>query len=93
VQVGDEKLPPESELKLTVPVGVMAPPTSESVTVTVHVVLVPGRAEEGEHDTDTVTDLNVAVIPNGDAELGVWSTSPPYEADTEIAPSLPEEGV
>jgi hypothetical protein len=72
----EEKLPPESELKLTVPVGAIAPPTSESVTVTVQVVLAPGKTEEGEHETDTETALAVAVTVSGEAELAEWSASP-----------------
>lgn len=66
VQSMGEKLPLTFAEKCTLPVGVIgAPVVSESVTVTVQVVLSVGRIGEGEQSTETVTDLVVAVTPIG----------------------------
>ena len=60
-----EKTPPASSLKCTVPVGPIGVPASESVTVTVQVVFCRDRMGDGEQETETVTDLVVAVTPTG----------------------------
>jgi hypothetical protein len=44
-------------VKCTVPLGTMAPPISESVTVAVQVVLERETIGDGKHTTETVTDL------------------------------------
>ncbi len=58
-----ENVPLTLAEKCTVPVGMMVDPVSESVTVTVQVVLCAGTIGEGEQTTETVTDLVVAVTP------------------------------
>jgi hypothetical protein len=48
----EPKVPCESELKPTVPVGVTAAPAPVSVTVAVQVLAWPTVTDPGEHDTD-----------------------------------------
>jgi hypothetical protein len=67
VQSVVEKPPPALSLKCTVPDGSIGVPASESVTVTVQVVLCRGRMDDGEQETETVTDLDIAVTPIGAA--------------------------
>jgi hypothetical protein len=55
--------PPALALKCTVPVGSIGVPAPESVTVTVQVVLPRAKMDDGEQETETVTDLVVAVTP------------------------------
>jgi hypothetical protein len=47
------------EVKVTVPVGVIAPVPEESATVAVHVVDTPVLTDEGLHETAVVLDLIV----------------------------------
>jgi hypothetical protein len=54
-----ENVPVEFVVKLTVPVGVIAPVPDESVTVTVHVEATLSKTLAGEHETDVVVDLMV----------------------------------
>jgi hypothetical protein len=61
-QLVEENVPVAFASKVTVPVGSMAVPVSESVTVAVQVVSPNGRVEAGAHTTETVTDLVVALI-------------------------------
>jgi hypothetical protein len=66
VQLVGLKVPVELEVKLTVPVGVIAPVPEESATVAVHVVADPVPTEDGEHTTVVVLDLMV------EASRNVW---------------------
>jgi hypothetical protein len=52
-------VPVELVVKLTVPVGVMAPVPDESATVAVQVDATLSRTLAGEHDTVVVVDLLV----------------------------------
>jgi hypothetical protein len=54
VQVAELKVPVELVVKVTVPVGVMAPVPDESATVAVHVLGVLSRTLAGEHATVVV---------------------------------------
>ena len=63
VQSGDEKLPLTFALKCTAPVGTIGDPASLSITVTVHVVVCVEIIDDGEHTTETETDLVVPVTP------------------------------
>lgn len=65
VQSAVENPPAPLSSKCTVPVGSIGVPVSESVTVTVHVVVPRARMVDGEQETETVTNLVVAVTPNG----------------------------
>jgi len=66
VQSVVENPPPAPlSLKCTVPVGSIGVPASESFTVTVQVVLPRSGTDDGEQETETVTDLVVAVTPTG----------------------------
>jgi hypothetical protein len=60
VQLVGVKVPPVA-VKLTVPVGVVAPAPLVSATVAVHVVLWPIVTVDGEHDTVVVVVLNAPV--------------------------------
>jgi hypothetical protein len=53
------KVPPESDAKLTVPVGMTGVPSPVSVTVTVHVAFARGFTEFCWHATETETGLGV----------------------------------
>ena len=59
VQDGDEKVPVLFEVKVTVPVGTIAPVPDESATVAVHVVGEPVLTVVGLHATVVVVDLIV----------------------------------
>ena len=76
LQIMGENVPVKFASKLTVPVGSLAVPLSESVTVAVQVVLAPGRVEVGAHSTETETDLDVAVTVKVREVLVEWSLSP-----------------
>jgi hypothetical protein len=70
------KVPVELVVKLTVPVGVMAPVPDESATVAVHVLGVLSRTLAGEHATVVVVVRRVEArvkLPL----LPVWLESPP----------------
>jgi hypothetical protein len=64
VQVVELKVPVLLLVKVTVPVGVMAPVPEESATVAVHVVALPVLTELGEQATDVDDDLIVDVTVN-----------------------------
>jgi hypothetical protein len=70
------KVPVELLVKVTVPVGVIAPAPDESATVAVHVVDIPEFTELGLHETVVVVErivdasVNVPLLP-------VWTESPP----------------
>jgi hypothetical protein len=59
VQVAELKVPVELVVKVTVPVGVMAPVPDESATVAVHVLGVLSRTLAGEHATVVVVVRSV----------------------------------
>lgn len=63
VQSVGVKVPLTFAAKCTVPEGSIGDPVSESVTVTVQAVPCPGKINDGEQTTETVTDLDVAVTP------------------------------
>jgi hypothetical protein len=63
-------------VKLTVPVGVVAPLARVSVTVAVHVVALPLVIDAGEHDTAVAVE-SVAAIDEDTPLLVLWATSPP----------------
>jgi hypothetical protein len=69
------KVPVELVVKLTVPVGVIAPVPEGSVTVTVQVVGVLSSTLAGEHATTVVVVLIVDVTVNVPL-LPVWTESP-----------------
>jgi hypothetical protein len=69
VHVVELNVPELSEVKLTVPVGVVAVPRLVSVTVTVHVVASFTAIEDGEHVTVAEVVRFVAVIPKLEAVL------------------------
>ena len=54
VHVGELKVPVEFVVKLTVPVGVIAPAPEESATVAVHVDATLSNTPAGEHATAVV---------------------------------------
>ena len=59
MQVAELKVPVEFVVKLTVPVGVIAPAPDESATVAVHVDAVLSGTLAGLHATVVVVDLIV----------------------------------
>ena len=71
------KVPVEFEVKVTVPVGVIAPVPEESATVAVQVEATLSSTLAGEHETVVVlartvdARVNVPLLP-------VWTLSPPY---------------
>jgi len=70
------KVPVELLVKVTVPVGVIAPVPDESATVAVHVVDTPEFTELGLHETvvvdERIVDASVKV-----PLLPVWTELPP----------------
>ena len=70
------KVPVELLVKLTLPVGVIAPAPDESATVTVHVVAVPVPTVAGEHATVVVLVRIVDATVNVPLEP-LWTLSPP----------------
>jgi hypothetical protein len=70
------KVPVELDVKLTVPVGVIAPVPDESVTVAVHVVDAPELMEAGLHVTVVVVDRIVDASVNVPV-LAECTESPP----------------
>jgi hypothetical protein len=70
------KVPVELVVKLTVPVGVMAPVPEESATVAVQVDATLSRTLAGEHDTVVVVDLLVEASVKVPL-LPEWTESPP----------------
>jgi hypothetical protein len=76
VQVGLLKVPVELVVKVTVPVGTIAPVPEESATVAVQLVAVLSRTLAGEHVTVVVVDLMVEVTTKVPL-LPVWVESPP----------------
>jgi hypothetical protein len=69
-------VPVELLVKVTVPVGVIAPVPEESATVAVQVVDTPVLTDEGLHETVVVLDLIVEArvkLPL----LPVWTAFPP----------------
>jgi hypothetical protein len=70
------KVPVELVVKLTVPVGVMAPVPDESATVAVHVLGVLSRTLAGEHATVVVVVRRVEASVKLPL-LPVWLESPP----------------
>ncbi len=75
VQLVALKVPVELLVKVTVPVGVIAPVPEESDTVTVQVVDTPVPTVAGEHATEVELDLIVEArvkVPL----LPVWTLSP-----------------
>jgi hypothetical protein len=70
------KVPVELLLKVTVPVGVIAPAPDESATVAVHVVDTPEFTEAGLHETVVVVERIVDARVN-EPLLPVWTESPP----------------
>jgi hypothetical protein len=71
------KVPVLLLVKLTVPVGTMAPAPEESATVAVHVVAEPVPTVAGEQATVVVLDLMVEANVNVPT-LPVWTLLPPY---------------
>jgi hypothetical protein len=76
VQLVALNVPVELVVKVTVPVGVIAPVPEESATVTVQVVATLSSTLAGEHATLVVVarlvdaSVNVPLLP-------VWTESPP----------------
>jgi hypothetical protein len=76
VQVAELKVPVELVVKVTVPVGVIAPAPEESATVAVQVDATLSRTLAGEQETVVVlvrivdASVNVPLLP-------VWTVSPP----------------
>ena len=70
------KVPVELLVKVTVPVGVIAPVPDESATVAVHVVDTPEFTELGLHATVVVDDRMVDASVNAPL-LPVWTELPP----------------
>ena len=76
VHVAELKVPVELVVKLTVPVGVMAPAPDESATVAVQVDATLSNTLAGEHATAVVVArfvearVNVPLLPE-------WTLSPP----------------
>jgi hypothetical protein len=64
VQLVALNVPVELVVKVTVPVGVMAPVPEESATVAVQVVAEPVPTVAGEHATAVVLDLMVEASVN-----------------------------
>ena len=71
----EENVPPESDAKLTVPVGITGVPNPVSVTVTVHKVLVRDLTEFGLHATETETGLG-DTSTFAVCEPPLWTESP-----------------
>ena len=63
-------------VKVTVPVGAVAPVVDVSDTVAVQLVGVLSRTLAGAHDTVVVVDLIVDVTVNAALVLPVWTLSP-----------------
>jgi hypothetical protein len=76
VQVALLNVPVELVVKVTVPVGTIAPVPEESATVAVQLVAVLSRTLAGEHVTVVVVDLMVEVTTKVPL-LPVWVESPP----------------
>ena len=76
VQVAELKVPVELVVKVTVPVGVMAPVPDESATVAVHVLGVLSRTLAGEHATVVVVVRRVEASVKLPL-LPWWPASPP----------------
>jgi len=76
VQVVELNVPVELLVKVTVPVGVIAPVPEESATVAVQLVETPVLTDDGLHETVVVVvrlvdaTVNVPLLP-------VWTESPP----------------
>jgi len=76
VQVVELNVPVELLVKVTVPVGVIAPVAEESATVAVQLVDTPVLTDDGLHETVVVVvrlvdaTVNVPLLP-------VWTESPP----------------
>lgn len=64
VQVVELNVPVLLVVKVTAPVGVIAPVPEASATVTVQVAATPVLTEAGEHETVVLDDLMVAAIVN-----------------------------
>ena len=77
MQVAELKVPVELVVKVTVPVGVIAPAPEESATVAVQVDATLSRTLAGEQETVVVlvriVDASVKL-----PLLPVWTESPPY---------------
>jgi hypothetical protein len=76
VQLGCENIPVEFDVKPTEPLGVIAVPTSVSVTLATQLVTVLFVTGLGEQETL----VDVARLPTGTVvlpELGPWLESPP----------------
>jgi hypothetical protein len=74
--LGLANAPLESELKPTVPVGVLAVPVSVSETVAVHVDAEPTTTGFGAHDTPVEVE-RVLTVSRVVPELIPWAPSPP----------------
>ena len=76
MQVVELNVPVELLVKVTVPVGVIAPVPEESATVAVQLVETPVLTDDGMHETVVVVvrlvdaTVNVPLLP-------VWPESPP----------------
>lgn len=76
MQVVELNVPVELLVKVTVPVGVIAPVPEESATVAVQLVDTPVLTDDGLHETVVVVvrlvdaTVNVPLLP-------VWTESPP----------------
>jgi hypothetical protein len=77
-QVGELKLPSESDLKLTVPVGLDRVPVAVSVTVAVHVVVC--ETPTGEPQLTTVLVLRRVTTKSPDPFDPACSAPPGYSA-------------
>jgi len=77
VQLVALKVPVLLLVKVTVPVGVIAPVPDESATVAVHVEAAPELTAPGLHDTVVVDALMVEASVNVPL-LPVWIVLPPY---------------
>jgi hypothetical protein len=75
----DAKVPCESELKLTVPLGATGAPAPVSVTVEVQVLAWPTVTEAGEQDTEVelVCLARAVTVRFVLPALPVWDPSPP----------------
>jgi hypothetical protein len=71
------KVPVLLLLKVTVPVGVIAPVPEESATAAVQVVATLSKTLAGEHETVVVVERLVEVTVNAALVLPVWTLSPP----------------
>ena len=72
------KVPVLFVVKVTVPVGVMAPVPEASLTVAVQLVGVLSRTLAGVQDTVVVEALIVDVTVKAALVLPVWTVLPPY---------------